>query len=222
MSQDNRYGAGRTALRTAGIMLVFTLLFTALMSLTYKLTSPAIAASQEAEKMRLIDEILPRTAYDNDLLSDYVLLARTPELGLPRGGTVWRARLDGQPVALVVEAIAPDGYGRPIHLAIAVTADGRISGVRVTAHGETPGLGDYIDPKKDRNRDRPWITQFNGHSLEDVPLERWKVGRDGGEFDYRIGATISARAVTEATGRALAWAISNRERLFDAPAGSTL
>ncbi|MDX5364186.1 MAG: RnfABCDGE type electron transport complex subunit G [Pseudazoarcus pumilus] len=203
-------------------MLVFTIAFTAMMSLTYKATAPTIAASQQAEKMRLIDEILPRGSYDNDLLADFLNLGSVAALGLERGGTAWRARRSGEPVAVVVEAVAPDGYAGRIQLAVAVTADGRVSGVRVTAHGETPGLGDYIDPKKDRKRDQPWISQFSGKSSEEVPLERWKVGRDGGDFDYRIGATISARAVTDATGRALAWVVANRERLFDAAAGSTL
>lgn len=222
MSLDPRYGAVRTAIRTAGIMLVFTIAFTTMMSLTHKATAPTIAASQQAEKMRLIDEILPRGSYDNDLLADFVQLGGVTELGLERGGTAWRARLAGEPVAIVVEATAPDGYAGSIQLAVAVTVDGRVSGVRVTAHGETPGLGDYIDPKKDRKRSEPWISQFAGRGLDEVPIEGWKVGRDGGEFDYRIGATISARAVTDATGRALAWVVANRERLFDAPAGSTL
>ena len=38
-------------------------------------------------------------------------------------------------------------------------------------HKETPGLGDYIEPKKDKNKERPWITQFDGLSLEKLPLE---------------------------------------------------
>lgn len=220
MSADPRYGATRTALRTAGIMLVFTIAFTAVMALTHDATAPTIAASRQAEKMRLIDEILPRASYDNDLLADDLHLGPTPGLGLDRGGQVWRARMAGEPVAVVVEAVAPDGYAGRIQLAIAVMADGRISGVRVIAHAETPGLGDYIDPKKDRNRQRPWITQFDGLGLTEVPLDRWRVARDGGEFEYRTGATISARAVTDATGRALAWVQSNRDRLFAAPAGS--
>lgn len=222
MSQDDRYTATRTAVRTAGIMLLFTVAFTAMMSLTYKATAPTIAASQQAEKMRLIDEILPRGSYDNDLLADFVRLGEVPELGLTRGGTAWRARRGGVPVAVVVEAVAPDGYAGRIQLAVAVTVDGRVSGVRVTAHGETPGLGDYIDPKKDRNRERPWIMQFTDKGVDDTPLARWRVGRDGGDFDYRIGATISARAVTEATGRALAWVLEHRDRLFAAPAGAEL
>jgi hypothetical protein len=32
------------------------------------------------------------------------------------------------------------------------------------------------------------------------------------------GATISARAVTKASGRAIAWAIENRDKLFALPA----
>lgn len=214
--------ANRTALRTAMIMLVFTMAFTSLMAWTYKNTEPAIAQSQQQEKMRLIDEVLPRGSYDNALLDDYILLAPNTQLGLQRGGTLWRARKQGEPAAIVVEASAPDGYSGHIRLAVAVTADGRVSGVRVIAHAETPGLGDYIEPQKDRHRDGPWIEQFAGKGFEEVALARWRVTRDGGDFSYRVGATISARAVTEATGRALAWVMENREQLYDAPAGTQL
>jgi hypothetical protein len=88
----------------------------------------------------------------------------------------------------------------------------------VTSHKETPGLGDYIDPKKDRNKARPWITQFNGLGFDGVPREKWRVKKDGGHFDQMSGATISARAVTNASGRALAWATENRDKLFALPA----
>ncbi len=52
--------------------------------------------------------------------------------------------------------------------------------------------------------------------------ERWKVSRDGGHFDYMIGATISARAVTHASARALAYANTHRNALFAAETGSRL
>lgn len=217
-----RYTAARTALRTAGIMVVFALVFTAMMSTTYRITRPAIEASQFAERMRLINEILAPGTFNNALLEDYVELGPTPELGLDRGGRIYRARLDGEPAGLILEVVAPDGYGGRIQLAVAVGADGRITGVRTTGHSETPGLGDYIDPRKDREKRRPWIDQFVGVSFEQVAPERWKVRRDGGAFDYRIGATVSARAVTHATGRALAYANDHRQRLFDARPGGSL
>jgi electron transport complex protein RnfG len=46
------------------------------------------------------------------------------------------------------------------------------------------------------------------------------VKKDGGRFDQMSGATISARAVTNASGRALAWAAENRDRLFALPANA--
>jgi Na+-translocating ferredoxin:NAD+ oxidoreductase subunit G len=218
---EQRYTAARTSVRTAGIMVLFTLVFTSMMSMTYQLTRPAIEASELAERMRLINDVLPPASYNNALLEDYVEVGPTPELGLTRaGGRIYRARYDGEPAALVLEAVAPDGYGGRIQLIVAVGADGRITGVRATAHAETPGLGDYIDPRKDRDRARPWITQFTGLSFNDVAPGNWQVRRDGGAFDYRIGATISARAVTNATGRALGYAVQHRHALFDAKAGT--
>ena len=95
-------------------------------------------------------------------------------------------------------------------------------GVRVTAHKETPGLGDYIDPKKDRRKDMPWIGQFSIASWKDVNTAEWALRKDGGSFGYRTGATISARAVVGAVGRATAWASARQDALFSAPAGSTL
>lgn len=207
----------RISMRTAAIMLAFTLVFTAMMAGTYKATAPMVAASALAEKLRLIGEVLPPAIYDNDLMADAITVAPQPALGLDEDTRLWRARRNGVPVALVLEAAARDGYSGRIALIVAVGADGRLLALRVTTHKETPGLGDYIDPKKDRNKARPWITQFNALGFAEVPREKWRVKKDGGRFDQMSGATISARAVTNAGGRALAWAVEHRERLFALP-----
>lgn len=216
------YTASRTSIRTAVVMVLFAMAFTALMAVTYGLTLPAIEASREAEKMKLVNEVLPAQVYDNSLLADTVQLGPTPELGLEAGGHLYRARKDGQPAALVFEVAAPDGYSGRIELVVAVLADGRVAGVRAVQHKETPGLGDYIDPRKDKDRERPWITRFNQIGLAQVGDAGWKLKKDGGGFDYHVGATISARAVTNAVGRTLAFAAAHRDRLFAAPSGSPL
>lgn len=204
----------RLSVQTAGMMMAFTLLFTALMAGTYQATKSIIAKSAEAEKLSLINAILPAGSYDNDLLHDTLKLGPTPELGLDEGGLVYRARKDGQPVAVVMEAVAPDGYSGKIRLIIAVKSDGSISGVRVTEHRETPGLGDYIDPKKDKNKQRPWIGQFDGKSLTNLPVEHWKVKKDGGDFDYMSGATISPRAVVNAVSRAMQYEQAHHAAIY--------
>ncbi|MCX7150437.1 MAG: electron transport complex subunit RsxG [Rhodocyclales bacterium] len=213
-------GPVRIAVRTAAIMLVFTLVFTALMAGTYSATAPLVAASAQKEKLALIGEVLPAALYDNALLDDWIEVMPIKELGVTDATRLYRARKDGQPAALVIEAAAPDGYSGRIGLLLAVKASGELLAVRVTEHRETPGLGDYINPKKDRNKSQPWITQFSNLGFDSVPRERWRVKKDGGHFDQRAGATISARAVTKASGRVLAWAMQRRDKLFDLPARS--
>lgn len=215
-----RAGAVRISLRTAAILLVFTLVFTALMASVHQLTRPTIEATMQDAKRRLIAEVLPPADYDNDLLADAIELPPVPALGLDAPTRLYRARRGEEPVALVLEAAARDGYSGRIELILAVRADGRLAAVRVTRHKETPGLGDYIDPKKDKNKANPWIRQFDERSFAAVPREKWRVTLDGGAFEHRVGATISARAVVNATGRALAWALEHADALYALPAGS--
>lgn len=215
----------RVSLRTAFILTVFTVVFTTLMATTYRATKPAIDASVEAEKMKLVDEVLPAHHYDNALLDDFIMVAPRAELGLDaRDDAVrlLRARKADAPAALVFEAVAPDGYGGKIRLILAIGTDDRVIGVRVVSHKETPGLGDYIDPKKDRNKSAPWIRQFDATGFQQVADANWKVKKDGGHFDARAGATISARAVTNAVRRALQFAVEHRDKLYALPAKSVL
>jgi electron transport complex protein RnfG len=206
--------AAKMAARTAVILFLFVIVFTGLLSGAYLWTKPAIDASLAEEKMKLIDEVLPRSAYDNDPLKDVLEIPASAALGLDEPSTVYRARKNGQDIALILEAAAPDGYSGRIRLLIAVAANGSVAGVRVTQHKETPGLGDYIEPKKDKNKERPWITQFNGLSLDTVTDREWKVKKDGGRFDSVAGATVTPRAVIKATHKAVKYVADNREHLY--------
>ncbi len=205
------------AARTAAILFVFVIIFTALLSGAYQWTKPAIEASAAEEKMKLVDEVLPRNEYDNKLLEDTIALPATAELGLAEPSTLYIARRAGQPVAMIFEAVAPDGYAGKIRLIVAVRNDGAVAGVRATQHKETPGLGDYIEVKKDKNKQRPWITQFTGLSLADVGEREWRVKKDGGRIDYHAGATVTPRAVTKAVLKAVLWANAQRDRLYATP-----
>ncbi len=212
-----RHGALSISLRTATVLLLFTLAFTTLMAVIHDTTAAPIAASAQAEKLRLISEVLPPAEYDNDLMQDAIDLPATAELGLNQPTRLYRARKSGVPAALVFEAAAPDGYSGRISLLLAVRTNGELIAVRVTEHKETPGLGDYIDPRKDKNKEHPWIHQFDGQSHAKLPAEQWRVKKDGGHFEQRSGATISARAVTQAVARAMQWIDTRRTALFDAP-----
>jgi electron transport complex protein RnfG len=126
--------------------------------------------------------------------------------------TAYRARQGGRPVAVILRFAAIDGYNGPIHLLAGIEADGRLAGVRVLSHRETPGLGDAIEAAKS-----DWVYSFAGKSLGSPPAAGWAVERDGGVFDQFTGATITPRAIVEAVQRALAYHGSHRDALFEAP-----
>lgn len=213
--------AMKMAVRTAVILLLFVVVFTGLLSAAYLWTQPTIEAAAAQEKMKLIDEVLPRASYDNDLLADALQLPPSAALGQDEASTAYRARRGDQPSALVLEAVAPDGYAGKIRLLIAFATDGAVLGVRVTQHKETPGLGDYIEPKKDKDKQRPWITQFDGLNPNRLDAREWKVKKDGGRFDSVAGATVTPRAVIKAVGKAAQYVEANREQLFAARPGGT-
>ena len=206
--------ATKMAAHTAVILFLFVVVFTGLLSSAYLWTLPTIEAAAAEEKMKLIDEVLPRASYDNDLLRDRLVLAATPALGQDQASTAYRARRGGQVSALVLEAIATDGYAGKIRLLIALSDQGGVLGVRVTQHKETPGLGDYIEPRKDKNKQRPWITQFDGLTPTAANGGEWKVKKDGGRFDSVAGATVTPRAVIKAVHKAALYVEANREQLF--------
>lgn len=201
----------RETVTTALTLLVFAVIGAVLLSGTHGLTLSRISASEEAAKLARITEVLPAGSYDNDLLRATRRIAPHPLLGLRHPGTAYTATLEGKPVAVVLEAAAPDGYAGEIRLLVGIRADGRISAVRVATHQETPGLGDYIDAAKGR-----WIDIFTGRSLGDPGDGQWKVRKDGGHFDYLAGATITPRAVVKAVHNSLKYFQGHRDELLAA------
>lgn len=202
----------RHSAKLAMVLAAFALVGTTLLALTYSATRDNIAASEKRAKLALIAQILPAALYDNDIIRDALDQPRSPELGTTESTPVYRALKDGKPVAMVIEAIAPDGYAGKIRLLIAIKVNGEISGVRVVTHKETPGLGDYVDIARSN-----WIKVFDGTSLEKHPSKDWKVKKDGGRFDYMTGATTTPRAVIKAVHKALVWFSANGEKVFSQP-----
>jgi len=201
----------RSTVLAAVNLLVFTVIGTTLLAFTFDQTRAPIAKSEEEEKLKLISQLLPSDLFDNNVARDVLTLKADPLLGTSDDSTAFRARLKGQPSAVVLEAIAPDGYSGKISMLVAIKASGEIAGVRVVSHRETPGLGDYIDLGKSN-----WIKNFDGASNTRYKDPDWKVKKDGGQFDYMAGATITPRAVVKAVHKALQYFEANRDKLFAA------
>jgi len=194
---------------TTLVMVAFTVIGTAILAYTYETTKAPIALSEAAAKMKLFDQVLPSAEYDNDLINDSIDIPHGGELANREDSKAYVARLGGKPSAVILETTAPDGYSGDIKLLIAIRENGSLAGVRVIAHKETPGLGDYIDVAHG-----DWIKSFDNLSLSVRPDADWKVKKDGGQFDYMAGATITPRAVVKAVRKALIYVDQNRQTLF--------
>lgn len=193
-----------------GLLLgLFAIVATTLVALTEENTREQIRENQRQALLDGINALIPHDEYDNAILQDTLLLPATEALGTEEQTSVYRARQNGEPVAAVLTVIAPDGYSGTIRMLVGIYHSGKLAGVRVIDHKETPGLGDKIDVKKD-----DWILQFEGLSLGNPPASKWKVKKDGGEFDQFTGATITPRAVVAAVRQSLEYFRKHRDELF--------
>jgi electron transport complex protein RnfG len=185
-----------------------TLAGISLVSLVFYLSKNTIAQNQRSAVLHNLQQVLPVSLYDNDIVND-TLQITAPEIDDTSSTTVYRARRQGTPVAVVITSSAPDGYNGKINLLVAIKVNGVLAGVRVISHQETPGLGDKIE----QNRS-DWILRFQEQSLAKLGLSQWTVKRDGGHFDEFSGATITPRAVVKAVKNTLLYYQSHQAELF--------
>jgi electron transport complex protein RnfG len=158
------------------------------MALTYYLAKDDIAARALDDQLDSLSAVMPQGLYDNDLVQDAIVMQNAHGKNI----TVYRAFKNNQLTGAAFET-SSIGYAGEIKLMLGVDANGKILGTRVVAHKETPGLGDKIEVRKG-----DWILGFTGLGFGNPPVEKWKVKKDGGQFDQFTGATITPRAVLKA------------------------
>lgn len=200
-------------LHSSVLLGIIALLGTALLAGVHGLTYERIVAQEKRRVLQQLNEIVPTASFNNDLLADMIEIKDEAFFRHPAAVKVYRARMDGQPVAVMMLVTAPDGYNGDIRILAGIDASGTVLGVRILSHRETPGLGDPIEIEKS-----DWILGFSKKSLHDPASNGWAVKRDGGQFDQFTGATISPRAVVQTIHNTLLYFEANQQKLFDTPA----
>ena len=183
----------------------FCLGFGLLLAITDRLTLEDIAARALEDRQNSLAQVIPGSIHDNNPVTDTLLMRNAEHKEI----TVYRARKQGRVTGVAYE-IYGSGYAGEIKLMLGIAADGSVLGVRVLAHKETPGLGDKIEVKK-----ADWILRFDGLALGKPPAEKWKVKKDGGQFDQFAGATITPRGVLAAIRGGLEFFAANKAKLVE-------
>ncbi|EAQ52442.1 MULTISPECIES: electron transport complex subunit RsxG [Vibrio] len=200
------------AIKKNGLVLaIFACASTGLVAVTHYLTKDQIKQQEQAQLLSVLNQVITHDLHDNELFSSCTLV-QTEELGTEQAMPAYIAKINGEPSAIAIEAIAPDGYNGAIKVIVGMKIDGTILGTRVLSHQETPGLGDKIDL-----RVSDWILSFAGKQVTDSNLDRWKVRKDGGDFDQFTGATITPRAVVKSVKQAVQYVNQNNQALLAQP-----
>jgi electron transport complex protein RnfG len=139
-----------------------------------------------------IKAVLAEYDYDNDPIQDRTTLAMGKDAdGNPVQKNVYLAKKGGTLVA-VAYASSGSGYGGEIDVMVGISMDGKLTGISVMTHSETPGLGARIT-------ETAFSNQFRGSDLE----EGVQLSSQGGSIDGISGASISSKGVITAVSRAI-------------------
>ena len=200
----------RNMIISAVVLALFAVAGTFFVSYTFDNTIDRINENKRLALLKSIHVLISPTSHDNEIFTDIIRVTNKKLLGSKKPVTIYRARKENKPIAVIINSIAPDGYNGNIELLVAIQNDGTLAGVRVTHHKETPGLGDAIEDNRS-----DWIKTFAQKSLVNPETKGWAVKRDGGEFDQFTGATITPRAIVKAVYNTLHYYKEHRDTLYE-------
>ena len=146
------------------------------MAVTEYVTSPRIRENRRRQLAQAQQDVLPTAA-----------VFSAQELTDGENTLTYTAGFDesGEVTGAVIN-VAPAGYGGPIEMVLGMSETGKLTGIKILSHKETPGLGskvqdpEFINPvlEMTKSKDKPIFLLKN----------------DGGDIDAITAATISSRA----------------------------
>lgn len=171
--------------RLGAILFVICAVASLMLSLTNNITAPVIEqrniqANNESrqEVLQVAEEFSEVKDVKGDLIEE-----------------VYQGTKGGEVVGYTIKT-TPKGYGGKVEVMVGISNDGKISGVKIGNHTETPGLGS-------KSADPSFKDQYNGKSTK-TPLNVVK-GNASNENDIVAisGATITSKAVTDGVNAAM-------------------
>jgi electron transport complex protein RnfG len=188
----------REILKMIVVLTLFCVGAAGILSQVYNVTKGPIAEAKAEEIRRSIRAVLP--AYDNKADEEFI----EKKIGVDKKGNdiirkIYMGKQEDRLVGRAFVVIAPDGYSGNIEIMMGVDPEGKITGIEIIAHAETPGLGAKILKKE------TWSGKGSGPGglVGKTLANNLKVKKDGGEIDQITGATISPRAIVKAVKKGL-------------------
>lgn len=177
LSLDPRYIG-----RIAGVLLGICLVVALLLGAVNQVTKPRIDAIQKAKTETAMRQVLTADSYE--------------KLGFTAANVtaIYQAVSGSEAIGWVVETSASGSQGI-IDMIVGVDTEGKVTGVSVISHSETPSIGTKVVA------DQSVLDRFIGMSHATGEIT---VNSGSNRFDGVSGATVSSRGVTAGVNAALA------------------
>jgi electron transport complex protein RnfG len=160
------------------ILGMICLIATLVLALTFELTKSKIEAGALQEEQDALKIIIPQ--------------ADSFEYKTVDGIDYYEAYCNKNLVGYCLK-VTGAGYGGYIRMVVGIDIKGKIEGVEVLEHYETPGLGAKINEVRPGEKGPWFLEQFKGRQACALEVKK--------DIDAITGATISSRAVTDAINK---------------------
>jgi Na+-translocating ferredoxin:NAD+ oxidoreductase subunit G len=172
----------RKVMKLGFTLMAVGLVAAVLLGLTYAVTKDRIAEQKRIQEAEACVSAMPAVESAEELRED-------PELEKKVREKVTDVEKVFRCPSGVIIILKVKGYGGPMRMAVGIGQDGKVAGVSVISHNETPGLGSNVE-----NPD--FLEQFVGMGHDD-PVQ---VGED---IQAITGATITSKAAAKDVREAL-------------------
>lgn len=164
-------------------LFIFCLVAALALAFTNEMTKDIIAEQRAANELLAKQAVFPEADEFKDLTEDIVNPVKQEQ---PLISTVSEAYNSGEVIGYVVKSL-PSGYGGEIVVITGVNLEGRITGVRVSKHSESPGLGS-------KSTEPSFYEQYNEMDAKTVGVS--KDSKTDTQIKAISAATITSMAVT--------------------------
>lgn len=172
----------KEVVKPAVVLLIIASVAAAALGAVQSITAEPIRLQEEQTKAASMKAVMPDASSFEEITDVELTGSLTAVYKADNGGFVVTA--------------APGGFGGAVDTMVGIDTEGVITGLRVTKHAETPGLGA-------KSTEPAFYEQFTGMS------GTLAVTKDGGEVVPITSSTITSRAVTSGANDALEWFAAN-------------